>query len=207
MKHFVFTLAFAAAFAAAVSSGASAQTVSSPENLSHESAAPTVKRSGDVLVVDGRKLTGAETLDYISGHCGGQYAGSWSKGARVYGVGKGLLISSAVTIPVGVAGMTVGMVKITAGAVGGSIGSAISGSSEIAPEERETINKGAVWLIGGTIVAAVGISTVIAGAVCLPVGKSRMNSVVNRCNAAGQGAEITMNFGSCPHGLGMTLNF
>ena len=62
-------------------------------------------------------------------------------------------------------------------------------------------------LYGGVFVTAVGVSTLIAGAVCVPIGKSRMNDIVGRCNSANSGRSITMNFGPCPHGVGMTLNF
>lgn len=58
-----------------------------------------------------------------------------------------------------------------------------------------------------TSTGAVGVSTLIAGAVCVPVGKSRMNDIVERCNASNNGYTVTMNFGPCPHGIGMTLNF
>lgn len=212
MKHSVLTLALAAIFAGVISSEASAQTVPAAENPSSELSAPSVvKRSGKVLRVDGRKLTEAQTLDYITDRCGKAYSSSWNSGAKTYGAGVGLLISSAVTIPAGMTGMVVGTAKIIGGALGVSLGAAISGSlgeeKDITPDERDTINKGAAWFIGGTIISAIGFSTLIAGAVCVPVGKSKMNRVANRCNTANQGGEMTMVLGPAPHGLGLTLNF
>lgn len=218
MKNLIITLAIAATFAAAGSFAASAQTVSPSGNqqavspsgkLTGESTASTVRRKGRVLLADGRKLTRIETLEYVSAHCGPEYARSWNAGANLYGAGTGLLISSAVTLPAGVVVSAIGAAHIVGGAVGGSLGAAISGSlggdTGIDPEARKTINTGAALLWGGVALLAIGTSTVIAGAVCVPIGKSKMNNVVNRCNAAGR--EVTMNFGPCPHGLGVTLNF
>ncbi len=171
----------------------------------------TVSRSGKVLRADGKKMTTDETFDYVAANCGLPYAQRWNNSAKLYGVGKGLLISSAVTIPVGVASGVIGTALVAGGAVGGSIGAAVSGSitgeAELTPETQRTIRAGAALAICGTALAAVGLSTLIAGSVCVPIGKSRMNDIVGRCNAANNDSNVTMNFGSCPHGVGMTLNF
>ena len=84
---------------------------------------------------------------------------------------------------------------------------ALCGDEREGPETQRIINNGAVLIVCGATLAAVGVSTLIAGAVCVPVGKSRMNDIVERCNASNNGYTVTMNFGPCPHGIGMTLNF
>ena len=210
MKNFIITLAFAAIFAGITSFEASAQVISTTENSVQASATPSVRRAGKVLSVDGRKLNAAETYDYISEHCGQQYAQRWINSARIYGAGKGLLISSAVTIPVGMASCVVGTAMIAGVAVGMGLGAAMTGGmadQDLSPEAQRTVKAGAALAICGATLAAVGFSTLVAGAVCVPVGKSRMNAIASSCNSANSGRDITMNFGSCPHGIGVTLNF
>ena len=173
--------------------------------------ASTVSRAGKVLAVDGIRLSADETFNYVSEHCGLPYAQRWNNSARIYGVGKGLLISSAVTIPVGMAGCVCGTALLVggsfAGGLGAAFGAAFGADPSISPETQRIINNGAVLIVCGATLAAVGVSTLIAGAVCVPVGKSRMNDIVERCNASNNGYTVTMNFGPCPHGIGMTLNF
>ncbi len=205
MKNIILTLAFAAMFAGIASFEASAQ-----ESSVQESAAPTVRRSGKVLSVDGRKLTEAETYSYVSERCGEPYAQRWNNSAKIYGVGRGLLISSAVTIPVGMTTCIIGTAMVAGTAVGVGIGTAMTGGladTDLSPEAQRTIQAGAALAICGATIAVVGFSTLVAGAVCVPVGKGRMNSIANSCNSANSAPALTMNFGPCPHGIGMTLNF
>ena len=187
-----------------MSNEAAAQTIIATDSITAESAT-TVSRAGKVLCVDGKRLSAAETFDYVSERCGLPYAQRWNNSARIYGVGEGLLISSAVTIPVGIASTYLGFVFTVAG----SIGATASGVGDNEPNQSSVnaLTGGVVMLYGGLFVASVGVSTLIAGAVCVPIGKSRMNDIVGRCNSANSGRNITMNFGSCPHGVGMTLNF
>ncbi len=205
MKNIILTLAFAAMFAGIASFEASAQ-----ESSVQESAAPTVRRSGKVLSVDGQKLTEAETYSYVSERCGEPYAQRWNNSAKIYGVGKGLLISSAVTIPVGMTTCIIGTAMVAGTAVGVGLGTAMTGGladTDLSPEAQRTIQAGAALAICGATIAVVGFSTLVAGAVCVPVGKGRMNSIANSCNSANSAPALTMNFGPCPHGIGMTMNF
>lgn len=187
-----------------MSNEAAAQTIIATDSITAESAT-TVSRAGKVLCVDGKRLSSSETFDYVSECCGLPYAQGWNNSARLYGVGKGLLISSAVTIPVGVVSTYFGAVFTVAGAFGATA-SGVSGND---PDQNSVnvMTGGVAMLYGGVFVTAVGVSTLIAGAVCVPIGKSRMNDIVGRCNSANSGRSITMNFGPCPHGVGMTLNF
>lgn len=171
-----------------------------------------VTRSGRVLVRDGQKMSREETYLYVKDLCGIEEADRWNRSANIYGAGKGLLISSAVTIPVGAAVCGYGTVIFVANSVGGSIGAAISGSitgdGQFSPEIKNEIARGAVLMLSGAAVLSVGLGTLIAGAVCVPVGKGRMNGIVGRCNeACAPSRDITMNFGACRHGIGLTLNF
>lgn len=207
------TLAISAGFIseeAAAQTGATAQTITSIDDIAANTA-PTVSRAGKVLAVDGIRLSADETFNYVSEHCGLPYAQRWNNSARIYGVGKGLLISSAVTIPVGMAGCVFGTALVVgggfAGGLGAAFGAAFGADPSISPETQRIINNGAVLIVCGATLAAVGVSTLIAGAVCVPVGKSRMNDIVERCNSSNNGYTVTMNFGPCPHGIGMTLNF
>ena len=207
------TIAISAGFMsteAAAQAGATAQAITSTGEVAIETAS-TVTRAGKVLAVDGIRLSADETFNYVSEHCGLPYAQRWNNSARIYGVGKGLLISSAVTIPVGMAGCVFGTALVVgggfAGGLGAAFGAAFGADPSISPETQRIINNGAVLIVCGATLAAVGVSTLIAGAVCVPIGKSRMNDIVDRCNVANSGRDITLNFGSCPHGIGMTLNF
>lgn len=215
-RHLIITLATLAISAgfmskeAAAQAGATAQTITPTGEVAIETAS-TVSRAGKVLAVDGIRLSADETFNYVSEHCGLPYAQRWNNSARIYGVGKGLLISSAVTIPVGMAGCVFGTALLVggsfAGGLGAAFGAAFGADPSISPETQRIINNGAVLIVCGATLAAVGVSTLIAGAVCVPVGKSRMNDIVERCNASNNGYTVTMNFGPCPHGIGMTLNF
>lgn len=207
------TIAISAGFIseeAAAQTGATAQTITSIDDIAANTAS-TVSRAGKVLAVDGVRLSADETFNYVSEHCGLPYAQRWNNSAKIYGVGKGLLISSAVTIPVGMAGCVFGTALIVGGGFAGGLGAVFGAASgtdpSISPETQRIINNGAVLIICGATLAAVGVSTLIAGAVCVPVGKSRMNDIAERCNASNNGYNVTMNFGPCPHGIGMTLNF
>lgn len=215
-RHLIITLATLAISAgfmskeAAAQTGATAQAITPTGEVAIETAS-TVSRAGKVLAVDGIRLSADETFNYVSEHCGLPYAQRWNNSARIYGVGKGLLISSAVTIPVGMAGCVFGTALLVggsfAGGLGAAFGAAFGADPSISPETQRIINNGAVLIVCGATLAAVGVSTLIAGAVCVPVGKSRMNDIVERCNASNNGYTVTMNFGPCPHGIGMTLNF
>lgn len=211
-RHLIITLATLAISAgfmskeAAAQNGATAQTITPTGDVAIETAS-TVSRAGKVLAVDGIRLSADETFNYVSEHCGLPYAQRWNNSARIYGVGKGLLISSAVTIPVGMAGCVFGTALVVGGGFAGGLGAAFGADPSISPETQRIINNGAVLIVCGATLAAVGVSTLIAGAVCVPVGKSRMNDIVERCNSSNNGYTVTMNFGPCPHGIGMTLNF
>lgn len=215
-RHLIIALATIAISAGFMSTeadaqaGATAQAITSTGEVAIETAS-TVSRAGKVLAVDGIRLSADETFNYVSEHCGLPYAQRWNNSARIYGVGKGLLISSAVTIPVGMAGCVFGTALVVgggfAGGLGAAFGAAFGADPSISPETQRIINNGAVLIVCGATLAAVGVSTLIAGAVCVPIGKSRMNDIVDRCNVANSGRDITLNFGSCPHGIGMTLNF
>lgn len=207
------TIAISAGFIseeAAAQTGATAQTTSI-DDIAANTASTVVSRAGKVLAVDGIRLSADETFNYVSEHCGLPYAQRWNNSAKIYGVGKGLLISSAVTIPVGMAGCVFGTALIVGGGFAGGLGAAFGAASgtdpSISPETQRIINNGAVLIVCGATLAAVGVSTLIAGAVCVPVGKSRMNDIAERCNTSNNGYNVTMNFGPCPHGIGMTLNF
>lgn len=191
-------------FCGFMSDEVAAQTIIATDNIAVETAA-TVSRAGKVLRVDGRKLSADETFDYVSGRCGLPYAQRWDNGARIYSVGKGLLISSAVTIPVGAVSTYLGAVFTVAGAFGA--GTSSVGGNDPDQGAVNVMAGGVALIYGGLFVATVGVSTLIAGAVCVPIGKSRMNDIVDRCNVANSGRDITLNIGSCPHGVGMTLNF
>lgn len=214
-RHLIIALATIAISAGFISEEAAAQTGATAQTTSIDdiaaSTASTVSRAGKVLAVDGIRLSADETFNYVSEHCGLPYAQRWNNSARIYGVGKGLLISSAVTIPVGMAGCVFGTALIVGGGFAGGLGAAFGAASgtdpSISPETQRIINNGAVLFVCGATLAAVGVSTLIAGAVCVPVGKSRMNDIAKRCNASNNGYNVTMNFGPCPHGIGMTLNF
>ncbi len=201
MKHFILTLVFAAMFAGIGSFGASAQVISSAEDPAQESTAPSVRRSGRVLSVDGKKLTAEETYNYVSEHCGLPYAQSWRTGAKLYKNGTGLLISSAVLIPVG----TVSLIFGQAMTVGGALGSI--GNSDAGPNSNSLLTAGIITLYGGVALLTAGFTCLVGGAVCVPIGKNKMNNIANCCNAASSGSNLTMNIGSCPHGVGVTLNF
>lgn len=211
-RHLIIALASIAISAgfiseeAAAQTGATAQAITPTGEVAIETAS-TVSRAGKVLAVDGIRLSADETFNYVSEHCGLPYAQRWNNSARIYGVGKGLLISSAVTIPVGMAGCVFGTALVVGGGFAGGLGAAFGADPSISPETQRIINNGAVLIVCGATLAAVGVSTLIAGAVCVPVGKSRMNDIVERCNASNNGYNVTMNFGPCPHGIGMTLNF
>ena len=169
-----------------------------------------VSRSRDVLAIGAQRMSSEQTYNYIEQLCGTDDAEQWNSGARAYRAGKGLLISSAVTIPVGLVVCSAGTVLFLANTVGGSIGAGISGifggDTQIDPELRGKIATGGTLMIGGAAVAVVGIGTLIAGSVCLPVGKSKMNEVVEHCNGVSR-SDVTMNIGGCRHGVGLTLNF
>ena len=203
-RHIIIAIVAVAISAGFMSNEATAQTIAATYDLTAESA-DVVSRAGKVLCVDGKRLSAAETFDYVSDRCGLPYAQRWNNSARLYGAGKGLLISSAVTIPVGVVSTWFG----AAFTVAGAIGSAASGVGDNEPNQGSVnaLTGGVFLMYGGVFVAAVGVSSLIAGAVCLPIGKSRMNDIVDRCNSANSGRDITLNFGPCPHGIGMTLNF
>lgn len=209
-RHLIIAIAAIAVSAGFMSDAAAAQTITATGDVVAESSV-TVSRAGKVLRIDGKRLSSDETFNYVSEHCGLPYAQRWDNSAKIYGVGMGLLISSAVTIPVGMAGCVVGTALIVGGGLAGGLGAALSvgfgGDPSLTPENQKIINNGAVLFVCGATLAAVGFSTLIAGAVCVPVGKSRMNDIVGRCNSASRGPQMTMNFGSCPHGVGMTLNF
>lgn len=209
-RHLIIAIAAATVLAGFMSAGAAAQTITAADDFAAEPVV-VVSRAGKVLFVDGKRLSSEETFDFVSERCGLLYAQRWSNSARIYSVGKGLLISSAVTIPVGVVGCVFGTALIVGGGLAGGIGAALSaglgGDPSLTPENERLINGGAALFICGATLASVGFSTLIAGAVCVPVGKSRMNDIVGRCNSASRGPQMTMNFGSCPHGVGMTLNF
>ena len=214
-RHLIIALATIAISAGFISEEAAAQTGATAQTASIDdiaaNTASTVSRAGKVLAVDGIRLSADETFNYVSEHCGLPYAQRWNNSARIYGVGKGLLISSAVTIPVGMAGCVCGTALLVggsfAGGLGAAFGAAFGADPSISPETQRIINNGAVLIVCGATLAAVGVSTLIAGAVCVPVGKSRMNDIAKRCNASNNGYTVTMNFGPCPHGIGMTLNF
>ena len=210
-RHLIIALATIAISAGFISEEAAAQTGATAQTASIDdiaaNTASTVSRAGKVLAVDGIRLSADETFNYVSEHCGLPYAQRWNNSARIYGVGKGLLISSAVTIPVGMAGCVCGTALLVGGSFAGGLGAAFGADPSISPETQRIINNGAVLIVCGATLAAVGVSTLIAGAVCVPVGKSRMNDIVERCNASNNGYTVTMNFGPCPHGIGMTLNF
>ena len=214
-RHLIIALATIAISAGFISEEAAAQTGATAQTASIDdiaaNTASTVSRAGKVLAVDGIRLSADETFNYVSEHCGLPYAQRWNNSARIYGVGKGLLISSAVTIPVGMAGCVCGTALLVggsfAGGLGAAFGAAFGADPSISPETQRIINNGAVLIVCGATLAAVGVSTLIAGAVCVPVGKSRMNDIVESCNASNNGYTVTMNFGPCPHGIGMTLNF
>lgn len=161
-------------------------------------------RTGRVLAVDGVKLSKEDTYTYVGNTCGYEYANRWDSSARIYSAGKGLLISSAVTIPVGIAATVCGTAHFVGGALGGAVSGSVSG--EIDEESEKHIAGGAIAMYCGAFLASVGVGTLIAGAVCVPVGKARMNDIARRCNE-GEGYDVTMNFGPCAHGIGMTLNF
>lgn len=167
-------------------------------------------RSKDVLAIGAQRMSSEQTYNYIEQLCGTDYAEQWNSGARAYRTGRGLLISSAVTVPVGLAVCGAGTVVFLANTVGGSIGAGISGifggDTQIDPELRGKIAAGGTLMIGGAAVAVVGIGTLIAGSVCLPVGKSKMNEVVEHCNGV-SGSDVTLNIGASRHGVGLTLNF
>ncbi len=209
-RHLILAIAVIAVSAGFMSAEAAAQTITATGDVAAELSV-TVSRAGKVLRVDGERLSSEETFNYVSEHCGLPYAQRWSNSAKIYSVGKGLLISSAVTIPVGVVGCVFGTALIVGGGLAGGLGAALSagfgGDPSLTPENQRIINNGAILFVCGATLASVGFSTLIAGAVCVPVGKSRMNDIAGRCNAASQGPQMTMNFGSCPHGIGMTLNF
>lgn len=164
----------------------------------------SVKRAGCVLAVDGTKLSREDTYMYVENACGIEYANRWNNSARIYNVGKGLLISSAVTLPIGIAATIVGSAYFVGGAIGGAISGGMTG--EIGEEQEKSITGGATAMYCGLLFTAVGMGTLIAGSVCVPVGKARMNDIARRCNG-GEGYDVTMNFGPCAHGIGMTLNF
>ena len=214
-RHLIIALATIAISAGFISEEAAAQTGATAQTTSIDdiaaNTASTVSRAGKVLAVDGIRLSADETFNYVSEHCGLPYAQRWNNSAKIYGVGKGLLISSAVTIPVGMAGCVFGTALIVGGGFAGGLGAAFGAASgtdpSISPETQRIINNGAVLIVCGATLAAVGVSTLIAGAVCVPVGKSRMNDITERCNTSNNGYNVTMNFGPCPHGIGMTLNF
>lgn len=170
----------------------------------------TATRSRDVLAIGAQRMSSEQTYSYIEQLCGTDDAEQWNSGARAYRAGKGLLISSAVTIPVGLVVCGTGTAIFIANTVGGSIGSGISsifgGDTQFDPELKEKIATGGVLMIGGAAVAVVGIGTLIAGSVCLPVGKSKMNEVVEHCNGASRN-DVTLNIGACRHGIGISLNF
>ncbi len=203
-RHLIIAIAAIAVSTGFASGEAAAQTIIATDDIA-SGTVPTVSRAGKVLCVDGKRLSSSETFDYVSECCGLPYAQRWNNSARLYGVGKGLLISSAVTIPVGVVSTYFGAVFTVAGAFGATA-SGVSGND---PDQNSVnvMTGGVAMLYGGVFVTAVGVSTLIAGAVCVPIGKSRMNDIVGRCNSANSGRSITMNFGPCPHGVGMTLNF
>lgn len=214
-RHLIIALATIAISAGFISEEAAAQTGETAQTTSIDdiaaNTASTVSRAGKVLAVDGIRLSADETFNYVLEHCGLPYAQRWNNSAKIYGVGKGLLISSAVTIPVGMAGCVFGTALIVGGGFAGGLGAVFGAASgtdpSISPETQRIINNGAVLIVCGATLAAVGVSTLIAGAVCVPVGKSRMNDIAERCNASNNGYNVTMNFGPCPHGIGMTLNF
>ena len=205
-RHLIIAVAAIAVSAGFMSAEAAAQTITATDGFASESVV-VVSRAGKVLCVGDKRLSSEETFDYVSERCGLPYAQRWNNSARIYSVGKGLLISSAVTIPVGMAGCVVGTAIIVGGRLGAALSVGFGGDPSLTPETQKMINNGATLFICGATLAAVGLSTLIAGAVCVPVGKSRMNDIVGRCNAVSQGSQMTMNFGSCPHGIGMTLNF
>ena len=169
-----------------------------------------VSRSKDVLAIGAQRMSSEQTYNYIEQLCGTDDAEQWKSGAHAYRAGRGLLISSAVTVPVGLAVCGAGTVIFLANTVGGSIGAGISGifggDTQIDPALRGKIATGGVLMIGGAAVAAVGIGTLIAGSVCLPVGKSKMNEVVDHCNGVSR-SDVTLNIGACRHGVGLSLNF
>ena len=202
MKHLIISVATIAVLACICTHEAAAQTITGSEV---NGTVQPARRAGKVIFADGRRLSADDTFDYVAERCGLPYAQRWNNSAKIYGVGKGLLISSAVTIPVGVVSTYFGAVFTVAGA----IGAGTSGVGDNEPDQGavNVMTGGVALLYGGVFVAAVGVSTLIAGAVCVPIGKSRMNDIVDRCNVANSSRDITLNFGSCPHGIGMTLNF
>lgn len=175
-----------------------------------QNAETQVSRSRDVLEIGSQRMSSEQTYSYIEQLCGTGDAEQWNSGARAYRAGKGLLISSAVTIPVGLAVCGVGTSIFIANSVGGTIGSGISsifgGDTDFDQETKSKIASGGVLMIGGAAVAVVGIGTLIAGSVCLPVGKNRMNEVVDHCNGVSS-SDVTLNIGACRHGIGLSLNF
>lgn len=204
MKHLIISVATIAVLACICTHEAAAQTITGSEGLVNGTVQP-VRRAGKVIFADGRRLSADDTFDYVAERCGLPYAQRWNNSAKIYGVGKGLLISSAVTIPVGVVSTYFGAVYTVAGAIGAGV-SNVDGEG---PDQRPVniMTGGVLAMYGGIALITVGLSTLVAGSVCVPVGKSRMNDIVNRCNAANSGPAVTMNFGPCPHGVGMTLNF
>ncbi len=188
MKHFL-KLAIVAALLCGTFSFASAQ----------ESA--QVTRSRTTLCNAGLALSDEQALDFITSRCGASAAEEWNGGVRLYKAGRGLLISSAVIIPVGslVAGLGVPMM----------LGGAIAATPEAAAGQsgdNELLHMGRGMLFGGLAVVAVGVGLLVPGAICLPMGKNRMNGVVDRCNGAASQA-LSLNFGAAEHGVGLTLRF
>ena len=160
-----------------------------------------VTRSRTTLCNAGLALSDEQAIDFVTSCCGASAAEEWSNGVKLYKTGRSLLISSAVIIPVGslVAGLGIPLM----------VGGAIVGTPEAAAGQdgdNGLLHIGSGMFYGGLAVAAVGVSTLIAGAVCLPKGKHRMDEVVARCNS-GASQAVTLNFGAAEHGVGVTLRF
>ena len=191
-----------AGFSAFAADGLNGVEANDDEAQSAQTEAPgAVTRSRATLCNAGLALSDEQAIDFVTSCCGASAAEEWSNGVRLYKTGRGLLIGSAVAIPVGALTAVLGGVLTLSGAIAATPGAAAGQSGDNA-----LLHVGNGLFYGGIVVAAAGVPTLIAGSICLPKGKRRMNDVVDRCNGAASEA-VALGFGAAPHGVGLTLNF
>ena len=171
-----------------------------------------LKRSGNKIKVDGRKLTAEEQTLLLSDIAGIDYNEAWSREVNHRNAGLALTIAGSAGVVLGAATTVVGALTSAIGAVAGATGGAIVGSigGEQAAQEAasEGANEGAKAgepiMTAGLIATGVGAAALATGVPLLIVHCKRMNTIVAGANQA-RGAELSL--APCNGGIGIALRF
>ena len=172
----------------------------------------TLKRSGNRIKLDGRKLTAEEQTVLLSDIAGVDCNEAWSRAASHRKAGTVLTVAGSAGVVIGAATTVVGAMTSALGAVvgatGGALGGAIAGEEAAQQAASQGADKGAKAgepiMTAGLITAGVGAAALATGVPLLIVHGKRMNKIVAGAN---QARGVQLSFAPAQDGVGLVLRF